>query len=75
MDAVTIPVIASSGAGSAEHFAEVFQVTGVQAVGLRDAGDEGQGEGKMGHGTGDRGAGTSSRGQGKGGNAKRKKGH
>eukprot|EP00904_Undaria_pinnatifida_P008175 jgi/Undpi1/4488/HiC_scaffold_17.g07842.m1 len=32
MDAVTIPVIASSGAGSAEHFAEVFQVTGVQAA-------------------------------------------
>ncbi|CAM9482093.1 unnamed protein product [Laminaria digitata] len=32
MDAVTIPVIASSGAGSAEHFSEVFQVTGVQAA-------------------------------------------
>lgn len=39
MDAVTIPVIASSGAGSAEHFAEVFQVTGVQAVSLRDTGE------------------------------------
>lgn len=32
MDAVTIPVIASSGAGSAEHFSEVFKVTGVQAA-------------------------------------------
>lgn len=39
MDAVTIPVIASSGAGSAEHFAEVFQVTDVQAVSLRDTGE------------------------------------
>lgn len=39
MDAVTIPVIASSGAGSAEHFSEVFQVTGVQAVSLRGTGE------------------------------------
>ncbi len=30
-DAVTIPVIASSGAGCVEHFAEVFQATDVEA--------------------------------------------
>lgn len=30
--AVTIPVIASSGAGNAEHFAEVFAETGVEAA-------------------------------------------
>lgn len=30
--AVSIPVIASSGAGKAEHFSEVFQKTGVQAA-------------------------------------------
>jgi len=30
--AVTIPVIASSGAGKEEHFTEVFQKTGVQAA-------------------------------------------
>ena len=42
MDAVTIPVIASSGAGSAEHFSEVFQVTGVQAVSLWGTGEEGK---------------------------------
>lgn len=33
MGAVTIPVIASSGAGAVEHFSEVFEATGVQAVG------------------------------------------
>ena len=32
MDAVTIPVIASSGAGAAEHFSQVFEATDVQAV-------------------------------------------
>lgn len=32
MAAVTIPVIASSGAGAPEHFSEVFEATGVQAV-------------------------------------------
>lgn len=32
MDAVTIPVIASSGAGAPEHFSQVFKVTDVQAV-------------------------------------------
>lgn len=31
-NAVTIPVIASSGAGKEEHFANVFQQTGVQAA-------------------------------------------
>ena len=31
-DAVTIPVIASSGAGKAEHFSRVFSETGVQAA-------------------------------------------
>jgi len=31
-DAVTIPVIASSGAGNAEHFSKVFSETGVQAA-------------------------------------------
>jgi glutamine amidotransferase/cyclase len=31
-DAVSIPVIASSGAGTAEHFAEVFESTGVEAA-------------------------------------------
>ena len=30
--AVTIPVIASSGAGAPEHFAEVFQGTGAAAA-------------------------------------------
>ena len=30
--AVTIPVIASSGAGNADHFVEVFSKTGVQAA-------------------------------------------
>jgi glutamine amidotransferase/cyclase len=30
--AVSIPVIASSGAGSAEHFSEVFERTGVEAA-------------------------------------------
>eukprot|EP00752_Nemacystus_decipiens_P010757 g9574.t1 len=32
MEAVTIPVIASSGAGAVEHFSEVFEETGVQAA-------------------------------------------
>lgn len=32
MGAVTIPVIASSGAGAVEHFSQVFEETGVQAV-------------------------------------------
>lgn len=32
MDAVTIPVIASSGAGAPEHFSQVFEATDVQAV-------------------------------------------
>lgn len=32
MGAVSIPVIASSGAGAVEHFSEVFDATGVQAV-------------------------------------------
>lgn len=31
-DAVTIPVIASSGAGTAEHFSEVFQKTSASAA-------------------------------------------
>ena len=31
-EAVTIPVIASSGAGKPEHFSDVFQKTGVQAA-------------------------------------------
>jgi glutamine amidotransferase/cyclase len=31
-DAVTIPVIASSGAGKVEHFSEVFRETGVEAA-------------------------------------------
>lgn len=31
-EAVTIPVIASSGAGKAEHFVEVFQKTDVEAA-------------------------------------------
>jgi imidazole glycerol-phosphate synthase len=31
-DAVTIPVIASSGAGRVEHFSEVFETTGVEAA-------------------------------------------
>lgn len=31
-DAVGIPVIASSGAGNAEHFAEVFEATGAEAA-------------------------------------------
>jgi glutamine amidotransferase/cyclase len=31
-EAVTIPVIASSGAGRVEHFAEVFEATGVEAA-------------------------------------------
>ncbi len=31
-DAVTIPVIASSGAGRVEHFSEVFDATGVEAA-------------------------------------------
>lgn len=31
-DAVSIPVIASSGAGSVEHFTEVFEKTGVEAA-------------------------------------------
>lgn len=48
MDAVTIPVIASSGAGSAEHFSEVFKVTGVQAVSLRGTGEGGKGTGDNG---------------------------
>ena len=30
--AVTIPVIASSGAGKAEHFSEVFEQTGAEAA-------------------------------------------
>ena len=30
-DKVTIPVIASSGAGRVEHFSEVFRATGVKA--------------------------------------------
>ncbi len=30
--AVTIPVIASSGAGRVEHFSEVFERTGVEAA-------------------------------------------
>jgi glutamine amidotransferase/cyclase len=29
---VTIPVIASSGAGKVEHFSEVFEETGVEAA-------------------------------------------
>jgi len=29
---VSIPVIASSGAGSAEHFAQIFEETGVEAA-------------------------------------------
>jgi len=32
MDAVNIPVIASSGAGAVEHFSEVFRATDVQAA-------------------------------------------
>jgi glutamine amidotransferase/cyclase len=32
MAAVTIPVIASSGAGAVEHFSEVFEGTDVQAA-------------------------------------------
>ncbi|CAB1109039.1 unnamed protein product [Ectocarpus sp. CCAP 1310/34] len=32
MRAVSIPVIASSGAGAVEHFSEVFEATGVQAA-------------------------------------------
>lgn len=32
MDAVTIPVIASSGAGAPEHFSQVFKITDVQAA-------------------------------------------
>ncbi|CAM9821721.1 unnamed protein product [Pylaiella littoralis] len=32
MGAVTIPVIASSGAGAVDHFSEVFEATGVQAA-------------------------------------------
>lgn len=32
MDAVNIPVIASSGAGAPEHFSEIFKATNVQAV-------------------------------------------
>ena len=31
-EAVTIPVIASSGAGKPEHFTQVFTATGVQAA-------------------------------------------
>jgi imidazole glycerol-phosphate synthase len=31
-DAVTIPVIASSGAGRVEHFSQVFEATGVEAA-------------------------------------------
>jgi glutamine amidotransferase/cyclase len=31
-DAVTIPVVASSGAGRVEHFAEVFEQTGADAA-------------------------------------------
>lgn len=31
-DAVTIPVIASSGAGTVEHFSEVFQNTSASAA-------------------------------------------
>lgn len=31
-DAVSIPVIASSGAGSVEHFAQIFEETGVEAA-------------------------------------------
>lgn len=31
-DAVTIPVIASSGAGSVEHFSEVFEKTNASAA-------------------------------------------
>jgi glutamine amidotransferase/cyclase len=31
-EAVTIPVIASSGAGRVEHFSEVFEATGVEAA-------------------------------------------
>ena len=31
-DEVTIPVIASSGAGKVEHFSEVFKATDVEAV-------------------------------------------
>jgi len=31
-DVVTIPVIASSGAGRVEHFAEVFEQTGADAA-------------------------------------------
>lgn len=31
-DAVSIPVIASSGAGSVEHFAKIFEETGVEAA-------------------------------------------
>lgn len=30
--AVTVPVIASSGAGAVEHFSQVFQETGVMAA-------------------------------------------
>lgn len=32
MDAVTIPLIASSGAGAPKHFSQVFDATGVQAA-------------------------------------------
>lgn len=32
MNAVSIPVIASSGAGAPEHFSDVFEATDVQAV-------------------------------------------
>ncbi|KAG0057703.1 hypothetical protein BGZ83_005642 [Gryganskiella cystojenkinii] len=31
-DAIRIPVIASSGAGSPQHFVDVFQKTGVEAA-------------------------------------------
>jgi len=31
-DAVSIPVIASSGAGCVEHFSQVFAATGVEAA-------------------------------------------
>jgi glutamine amidotransferase/cyclase len=30
--AVSIPIIASSGAGRVEHFSEVFEATGVEAA-------------------------------------------
>ncbi|CEL99200.1 unnamed protein product [Vitrella brassicaformis CCMP3155] len=46
-EAVSIPVIASSGAGRAEHFAEVFEATGAEAAlaaGIFHRGEVGIGE-------------------------------